>query len=233
MKVLGIIPARAGSKRVPDKNIRLLANKPLIVFTIEAAIKSKYLDRFIVSTDSAKIKEICVKAGAEVPFLRPPQLSTDEVADKPVILHTIDWLIRNENYQSDIIVLLRPTTPFKTPEIIDAVIDFLIKTNADAVRTVTKVEGVHHPYWMYQKGDNNRAIPVIRDIEVDKFYQSQILPEVYRLNGVVDAIKTSVLMSHKKLYGDDMRIFEIPEEQSIDVDTEMDLRICELIMTST
>lgn len=233
MKVLGIIPARAGSKRVPDKNIRLLVNKPLIVFTIEAAMRSKYLDRFIVSTDSKKIKEICVKAGAEVPFLRPPQLSTDEVPDKPVILHTIDWLIKNENYQSDIIVLLRPTTPFKTPEIIDDVIDFLIKTDADAVRTVTKVEGVHHPYWMYQKGDKNRAIPVIRDIEVDKFYQSQILPEVYRLNGVVDAIKTSVLMSHQKLYGDDMRIFEIPEEQSTDVDTEMDLRICELIITST
>lgn len=232
MKVLGIIPARAGSKRLPDKNIRLLANKPLIVFTIEAAKRSKYLDRFIVSTDSVKIKEICVEAGAEVPFIRPPQLSTDEVPDKPVILHTIDWLIRNENYQSDVIVLLRPTTPFKTPEIIDAVIDFLIKTNADAIRTVTKVEGVHHPYWMYQKGDKNRAIPVITDIEVDKFYQSQILPEVYRLNGVVDAIKTSVLMSQQKLYGDDMRIFEIPEEQSIDIDTEMDLRICELIMNS-
>jgi CMP-N,N'-diacetyllegionaminic acid synthase len=233
MKVLGIIPARAGSKRVLNKNIRLLANKPLIVFTIEAAMKSKYIDRFIVSTDSMKIKEICIKAGADVPFLRPAQLSTDEVPDKPVILHTIDWLIRNENYQSDIIVLLRPTTPFKTPEIIDAVIDFLIKTNADAVRTVTKVEGVHHPYWMYQKGDNNRAIPVIRNLEVDKFYQSQTLPEIYRLNGVVDAIKTSVLMSHQKLYGDDMRIFEIPEKQSIDVDTEMDLRICELIMATS
>jgi len=230
MKVLGLIPARGGSKRVPKKNIRLLNGKPLITYTIEAAQKSIKLDRIIVTTDSLEIANICKKAGAEVPFIRPAEFAKGNTPDKPVLIHAIKWLKENENYYPDIIVILRPTTPFKTPEIIDKVITMLKQTGADSVRTMTKVEGVLHPYWMYKKYDSNRAIPFCSEISIDEYYQSQLLPIVFRINGVVDAIKTDVILNHIFLYGEDMRFFEISEGFSIDIDTEIDLQLCEIIM---
>jgi len=230
MIVLGIIPARCGSKRVKNKNIRLLNNKPLIEYTISAAGKSKKLNRVIVSTDCIEIADICVKAGAEVPFLRPSEFANDTSPDKLYLLHALEYLKNNENYFPDAILILRPTSPFKTAEIIDDVIELLEKSNADSVRTMTKAEGVFHPYWMYRKNEKDQAFPFSEEGDINKFYQSQQLPAVYRLNGVVDAIRVNVLYNSKKMYGNDMRILEIAEEYAIDIDTEFDFKLAKVLM---
>ena len=179
MKVLGIIPARCGSKRVKSKNIKLLNGKPLIVYTIEAARKSKKLDRCIVSTDCQEIANISKKAGADVPFLRPPEFAEDVSHDKLYILHALDFFKKNENYIPDAIVILRPTTPFKTAKIIDAVIKLLEKSKADSVRTMTKTEGVFHPYWMYKQDEDNNAIPLFKEGIAEKYYQRCLSIPIY------------------------------------------------------
>ncbi len=230
MQVLGIIPARCGSKRVKDKNIKLLNGRPLIEYTIDAAKQSQGLDRFIVSTDCSQIADVCKKAGAEVPFLRPAEIANDIAADKAYLLHALDFLKNNEGYNPDAVMILRPTSPFKTAEIIDNVINLLKKTKADSVRTMTLSEGVFHPYWMYKKTNGDRAIPFSEEAASGKFYQSQLLPEVYRLNGVVDIISVNTLRSSNNMYGNDMRILELEEEFSLDIDTEFDFKIAELLM---
>ncbi|MCK5846699.1 MAG: acylneuraminate cytidylyltransferase family protein [Bacteroidales bacterium] len=230
MRVLGIIPARCGSKRVVDKNIKALNGKPLIEYTINAAKDSNLLDRVIVSTDCETIAKVCRTIGAEVPFLRPADIANDSAADKAYLLHAIEYLEKTEGYTADAVMILRPTSPFKTANIIDEVIELLQNTNADSVRTMTKSEGVFHPYWMYKKTDGNKAIAFSEEAKDGKYYQSQLLPDVYRLNGVVDAIKVEVLKSSETLYGNDMRIVEVDEEFALDIDTELDFKIADFLM---
>ncbi len=232
MNVLGIIPARQGSKRVKNKNIRLLDGKPLIQYTIEAAAKSKLLSRFIVTTDSTEIRDIVLEAGADAPFLRPEKLADDVTPDRPVLTHAMQWLEEHQGFKADIVVLLRPTTPFKTPEIIDGVIQMLIDhPEADSVRTMTEAESVHHPFWMYKIGENNKAEQLLPEYPIDQYNQSWQLPPIYRLNGVVDAMRASVILDpNKTLYGDDMRVHKVSDVNSLDIDTELDFKICEVFM---
>ncbi len=232
MKVLGIIPARGGSKRIPRKNIKILAGKPLIAYTIETAIKSKNIDRLIVSTDDEEIAEISKKYGAEVPFMRPSNLAEDTTPDQPVFLHALNWLKKYENYEPEIILNLRPTSPLKTLQTIDKVIQEMIDTNVDIVRTMSPVEGVHHPYWMYGLSEGGQAIPFIDDVDVSKYYQRQLLPPVYRINGVVDALKTKLVYEGNILNNNNMIGIIISEKESIDIDTEFDLMMCEFIVNS-
>lgn len=232
MKVLGIIPARGGSKRVPGKNIRPLAGKPLIAYTIKAALQSTRIDRLIVSTDNSKIAEVAQKWGADVPFLRPADLAKDDTPDQPVFLHVLRWLKEDDRYEPDIVVNLRPTTPFKTPEIIDKAVQRLIDTDADIVRTMTLVEGVHHPYWMYRLSEDGSAELFSGDIKLSKYYRRQLLPHVYRINGVVDAVKTQVIYEESNLDNQNMKGLIISEKESMDVDTDFDFIICECILNS-
>ena len=230
MEVLGIIPARGGSKRVPGKNIRLLEGRPLIAYTIEAALKADSLNRVIVSTDDREIAEISKQWGAEVPFLRPSELAGDDVPDQPVFLHVLQRLKENEGYEPDAIVHLRPTTPFKRPETIDKVVKKMLDTGADVVRTMTPVEGVHHPYWMYIVSDSGLAVPFMKDLKVSDYFQSQLLPEVYRINGVVDAIGTRVVLKGSILDCPNMAIVAVSGTETLDIDTEADFRLCEHLL---
>ena len=231
MFVLAIIPARGGSKRVKNKNIKLLNGKPLIAYTIQEASKSKQLNDCIISTDSDEIKAVAEDCGGKVPFMRPSELAEDGTADKPVLQHAVRWYEENFGILPDVIALLRPTTPFKTAELIDKAILMLKDSGADSVRTMTKVESIHHPYWMYTQTDDQKALSFVPEVSTNRFFQSQQLPPVYRLNGVVDVIRTSVLMNETlSLYGDDMRILEISEELSFDIDTELDFRLCEFLI---
>ena len=136
---LGIIPARGGSRRVPRKNIRLLAGKPLIAYTIEAARAATTLDRVIVSTDDEEIAGVARRYGGEVPFMRPAELAADDTPDAPVFLHALDWLAKEEGFDPELVVNLRPTSPFKTGVVIDEVVEVALETRADVVRTVTRV----------------------------------------------------------------------------------------------
>ncbi len=226
-KVIAIIPARGGSKGVPRKNIRSLAGKSLIAYTIETALQSKYLDRIIVSTDDEKIAEIARKYGAEVPFIRPHKLALDHVPDLPVFRHALIWLRENENYCPDIVLNLRPVAPLRAVGDIEAVVEKMLSTNCDSVRTVCEVE--HHPYWMkVLHGD--RALPLIEGKDEIIYYQRQKLPPVYRITASVDAMRTKCIMKGDSLYGKDMRVVIVPVERSVDIDKEIDFNIAECLM---
>ena len=142
--ILGLIPARGGSKGLPRKNIKLLLGKPLIAWTIEQALASKYLDKVVVSTDDEEIAKISKKYGAEVPFIRPKELATDKTKGIDVVLHTIRWM--EENGKSyDFLMLLQSTSPLRTFEDMDKAIELLFLKKAKAIVSVCEVE--HHPYW--------------------------------------------------------------------------------------
>ena len=231
MKSIGLIPARSGSKRVLNKNTKLLCGKPLIAYTIEAANNSKLLDRVIVSTDSEAIAEVAIKFGAEVPFLRPQNISMDDTPDQPVMAHMIEWLQNNENYSFDLLAYLRPTTPFKTATFIDNAIKYIQRDQIfSSVRSVTKAEGVFHPFWMYKK-NNNVLQSFIDNVDISKYYQSQLLPSCYRLNGVIDVLRRAEIINNKlNPYGRKIGAFVIDEKYSIDIDNEFDLLLCEFIL---
>ncbi len=227
---MGLIPARGGSKGVPRKNIRPLAGKPLITYTIRAALKSKNITRLIVSTDDDEIAGISRMAGAETPFRRPTEISNDVTSDQAVYKHALDWLHQSDNYAAEIVVVLRPTTPFKTPETIDKVIDKLIGSNADIVRTMTPVDGVDHPYWMYRLDDLSQARPFVGNLNLNNYYQRQLLPPIYRINGLVDAITASAIQEGKIFDNKKLLGFATTEEESVDIDNELDFQFCEHLL---
>jgi CMP-N,N'-diacetyllegionaminic acid synthase len=231
-KTLAVIPARGGSKAVPRKNIKLLAGKPLIAYTIEAALACKGIDRLIVSSDDEEILEVARQYGAETPFVRPAALAQDDSPDRPVFQHAVNFLEKQENYIPDFILMLRPTAPFRSSEDIDNAILKWKQTNSDSVRSVCRVEGVHHPYWMFQKDEQDIARPLIEGVSIDKYYRRQLLPPVYRLNGVVDGFTRATLLHHEKLYGDKMALIEIPEDRAFDIDTMADFEYAQYLATT-
>jgi len=228
-EVLAIIPARGGSKRVKNKNIKGLAGKPLIAYTFEAALSSKKIDRVIVSTDDKKIIAVAKSYGIEVPFVRPDDIAEDATPDQPVFNHALKKLFDIDGYQPDIVVNLRPTSPFKTGGIIDRVISEISATNVDIVRTMTRSEGVNHPYWMYRLDDRMLATQFVDDIDINEYYQSQMLPHIYRINGVVDAYKVTKIMSGNILSGN-IKGIVLNDRESMDIDTEFDFELCEMML---
>ena len=142
---LAIIPARGGSKGIPKKNIKLLAGKPLIQWTIEHALNSSCVSRLVVSTDCEDIADISTKLKAEVPFLRPNELSSDTASTESAILHCLEWLSLNENYQPDNIILLQPTSPIRSLDAIDNAFDTFLKKKADSLLSVS--EFFHFSDW--------------------------------------------------------------------------------------
>lgn len=229
--ILAIIPARGGSKGLPRKNVRLLAGKPLIAYAIEIGLNSPSVNRLIVSTEDEEIADVARRLGAEVPFLRPKDLADDDAPDQPVFRHTLEWLEENENYSSNFILNLRPTTPFKTVADVEAVIDRWKETECDCVRTVTKTEGKYHPYWMI-KVEGDKAGSFVKNIDMKKYHQRQLLPEAYYVNGVVDGFTRARVLRDEPLYGGDMRIVCIPQERAVDIDTELDFRFCEYLLAN-
>lgn len=229
MAVVGLIPARGGSKGVPGKNIKPLGGKPLICWTIEAALGSSLLDRVIVSTDSEEIAAIAAEAGAEVPFLRPSSLAEDRTPDGPVMTHMLDMLRHKEDLQVSTLVYLRPTTPFKTSGIIDQCIAELEANDRySSLRTITRVEGVHHPYWMHRLADGILT-SFIKDLDASRYVRRQVLPPCYRVNGVVDVLRPEVIADDPMLYGDCIGTVELDEAVSLDIDTILDFAFCEFV----
>jgi CMP-N-acetylneuraminic acid synthetase len=226
-EILAIIPARGGSKGVPRKNIREIAGKPLIAWTIETALSCDRLDRVIVSTEDEEIAKIANQYGAEIPFLRPLDIAQDDTPDLPVYQHALSWLNEHEKYCPDIIVWLRPTVPLRVAEDIEGAIGLLTETKADCVRTVCEAE--HHPYWMKQL-NGDRLLPFLKEIKVEKYYRRQLLPPVYRLNGAVDVTWRERVMENGLLYSGDVRGYVMPGERSIDLDNELDFLFADLLI---
>lgn len=214
LKVLAIVPARGGSKRIPDKNIKPLLGKPLIAYAIEQGKASKYIDRVVVSTDSEKIQEVGLAFGAEAPFLRPAEISGDKATDLDAFVHALGWFETNEKYIPDIIVQLRPTSPLRTAETIDACIEGLIENKeADSVRTVTRPE--QHPYKMFAFDDAGFLKPLFSaEGKKDGFNLSeQMLPKCVKHVGYVDVMWRKTLLEKKSMTGD--RIYPLYVEGAI------------------
>ncbi|MCG8685357.1 MAG: acylneuraminate cytidylyltransferase family protein, partial [Desulfobacterales bacterium] len=174
-KVLGLIPARGGSKGIPRKNIRLLNGKPLLNYTVEAALKAASLDRVIVSTDDDEIAQVALKAGAEVPFMRPAEYATDTASSISVIKHALKWLKKNEGYRPDAVAFLAPTSPLRTTGQIDGTVDLLWNSKLDSAITICPVQD--HPYFVYSLNEKGELIELI-DIP-DKPLRRQDLPDYY------------------------------------------------------
>jgi len=220
--VLAIIPARGGSKGVPRKNIRQLAGKPLIAYTIEQALKSKYINRLVVSTDDAEITEVSKQYGTEV-IRRPDELARDDTPSLPVFQHAIQHLEEKEGYYTDLVVILQPTSPLREVEDIDGAIDKLLTVSCDSVVSVCELE--HPLHWMYTL-DGDRLKPII----TGKVSRRQDATKVYQLNGAVYVTRRDVIIRQNKLMGDGTRAYIMPWERSVDIDTEIDFKLAELLM---
>lgn len=227
MEILGIIPARGGSKAIPHKNIALLAGRPLISYTCKSAQKSKRLTRLVVSTDDKEIAQVCMQNGVEAPFLRPEDLAKDETGMLEVLIHALKTLEEAENYKPDIIVLLQPTSPLRTSDHIDAAVDLLVKTGADSVVSVTHVPHQFNPVSV-MKIENEKLVPFISGPQI---LRRQDKPKVYGRNGpAVLAMRRETILNKNSLYGDDVRPFIMTEEESIDIDTKFDFDIAEFLI---
>ena len=230
VKVLGIIPARGGSKNIPHKNIVPLAGKPLIYYTIESAKKSKLLDAFIVSTDDPKIAQVARHFKADVPFLRPTKLARDDSPDIDFLKHAIAWLEKYRGWTPKIVVNLRPTSPLRTSDDIDKVVDFMLKTKCDSVRTLTSP----YPYnpfkmWTFKNKGNCKIKPLLPTKHYKKLgtdVPRQALPEFYWQNGLVDATRVKFI-KRGIIFGPDIRGIVIEPGRSLDIDEPEDLIIAE------
>ena len=219
--VLAIIPARGGSKGVPRKNIREVAGKPLIAWTIEEAKKSGYIDRVVISTDDQEIADIAVQWGGEIPFLRPAELARDDSPGIAPVIH----ILTTSDFFYDLVVLLQPTSPLRTIEDIDGAIAQMVNKNATAC--VSVVEPDKSPYWMYTMNGDGHLVQLLDG----NYARRQDIPEVYALNGAVYVAETSWLLRKQTFVTDETIAYIMPKERSIDIDTETDLAISSIILS--
>jgi N-acylneuraminate cytidylyltransferase len=221
-KVLAIIPARGGSKRLPRKNVLDLAGKPLIGWTIEAAQKSNYIDSIVVSTDCKEIAEIAEVFGISVPELRPRELSTDTATTQDVIIHTLN----KYGKCSDIVIILQPTSPLRTADHIDDAIGMFEDNRAFSIVSVTPCE--HPPQWANTLPENNSMKDFVRKNELQR---SQDLGEFFRLNGAIYIYDTDKFLVEGKLaYGENTFAYKMENEASIDIDTQFDFEISKFLL---
>ena len=205
-KVLALVPARKGSKGLPGKNLKLLFNKPLIAWSINTALKSKYVDDVVVSTDCNEISDISGQFGAEVPFIRPEHLCTDEAKSSDVVLHALEWLEkRNRIY--DIIVLLEPTSPLREIDDIDGAIDLMEKENASSVVGVCAAEAFH-PAFLFTVNEKFRLSPF--SSSQSGSIRRQDLETIYYLEGTIYCSKTYSFKKKKSFYHEDTIGYVVP-----------------------
>jgi N-acylneuraminate cytidylyltransferase/CMP-N,N'-diacetyllegionaminic acid synthase len=225
-EILAIIPARGGSKKIPDKNRALVGGRPLIEWTIRAAKKSKYLSRVIISTDSDSIAELCQKYGVEVPFLRPGELAKDDTPGISPILHALEYLRQEENYAPEFTITLQPTSPLRTTQDIDASIELIKAKKADAVVSVCPVE--EHPYWMKNLSESGKMTDFIKLDE--PITRRQDLPPIYSLNGAIYLANSDFLIEQETWFGSNTFGYIMPVERSLDIDTPLDLKLADFFL---
>jgi len=220
-KVLAIIPARGGSKGVPRKNIRTVAGKPLIAWTIEEARKSRFIDRLILSSEDEEIIRIAREWECEVPFVRPSDLARDDTPGIATVLHAL-MEIQGYHY----VVLLQPTSPLRGVEDIDGCIEMCVKDNLNATVSVTESE--KSPYWMYTIDAGSRLVPILP--KPAGFDSRQTLPIVYALNGAVYVAEIGWLRSTKTFLMPETGAYIMPKTRSIDIDSEQDIILCDFLL---
>lgn len=234
MKILGIIGARGGSKSIPGKNIKMIAGKPLIAWTIEEAKKSKLLTRVIVSTDDEEIARVAREFGVEVPFLRPKELAEDLSTDVDFLLHALDWLKDNEGYEPEIVVRLPPTSPLRTAENINEGIQKLLNNSeADSVRPIIEVP--KHPYKFWKISVDGKWLEQFLLREFTGFDEPQnlprqLFPRVYMHTGAMDVVRVKTLREQKSTSGEKIAYFFMKPEESINIDSLADFKYAEFLL---
>jgi len=230
-KILAIIPARAGSKKISNKNIKLFNGKPLIYYSIAEAKKSKYINRIITTTDSPRIRKIAIGFGSEAPFLRPYKLAEDFVVDYLVFRHCLGWLCDNEGYCPDIVVHLRPTAPLRQVSHIDSAIELLLQNpKVDSIRSVCDITNHPHKAWKIERGLLKPFIPKNTSGVHEAYNQPrQKLPKAYIQNGSVDVIWAKTILKKKSMCGDYIKPFVMEKIKSVNIDDELDFKFAEQV----
>ena len=221
----GVIPARGGSKGLPGKNLRKLGALSLIGQAIASAREAALLARFIVSTDSPEIAEEARRHGAEVPFLRPAEFATDQAGMLPVLQHAVRWLESSAGVRPDLIVTLQPTSPFRTGAEIDQTIRKVIEAGSDSAQTLS--EASYHPYFM-KTLDGDRTVALFP--EGHRYVRRQDAPAVYQPSGAVYVTRYATLMERGHILGEDNRGVVQGFEASVNIDTEWDFLLAELLL---
>jgi len=225
MDILAIIPARGGSIGIPRKNLVDFEGAPLVVHSIRHALASDRITRTIVSSEDEEILEIARRAGAETPFVRPPELAEDHVLDLPVFVHALDHLADTEAYVPDIVVHLRPTAPHRDPKWIDEAIQLLIAhPEADAVRSVSQPD--KHPYRIFTIDAAGYLRPIMAHEHPEPYLlRRQDLPAMYYYNCVIDVTRASTILNKQSMTGDRLFPYVMHPDDVIDIDTPRDLAI--------
>lgn len=228
-KTIAIIPARAGSKSIAFKNIRLFCGKPLLVNSIDVAKNCDLVERVIVTTDSTEIRDIAIAAGAEAPFIRPKEFALDDSLDLPVFIHCLKWLEENEKYIPDIIAHLRPTSPLRTEKMLEDGIKLLINNqDIDSVRSVCPPS--QNPYKMWKIDENGLLTSLIKtDIPEQWNQPRQKLPTVYWQNGYVDITRRETILNKNSMTGNKIMPLIVASSDIIDIDNEITFELAEKI----
>lgn len=227
LEILGLIPARGGSKGIPGKNLRLLGGKSLVARAVESGIESRLLSRVILSTDSEAIAEEGRRAGAEVPFLRPADLAKDETPTAPVVVHALKWIEENEGTRPDILVLLQPTAPLRQARHIDEALDLLVSAEARSVVSVTPVPGHYNPSWQFSIRDG-ALFPFMETGKVPP--RRQDLPQTYTRNGAIYAAWTETWLTGTMAYGPGCVPYVMDPADSVNIDSPEDLALAEFLL---
>jgi len=226
MNILAVIPARGGSKGVPGKNKKLLNGKPLIQYSIDAALESNYITEVVVTTDDEEIISIGKSLGANVPFVRPKYLAEDATPTLPVIQHAISYL-KTEGKQFDAICLLQPTSPFRPKGFLDKALKTFIEKQTDALVSVLEVPHQYNPHWTFEPNENDTL--QIATGEKNIIPRRQELPKAYHRDGSIYITKTHIIQDENSLYGNSLAYIVSDSMYYVNIDTQKDWEQAELL----
>ena len=227
MKILAIIPARGGSKGVPGKNIKMLGGKPLLAYTTEIALQSKYLTKVMLSSDDDQIIAVAKSLGVQVPFVRPSSLAEDNIPTIDVILHALQWY-KNQNIFFDAVCLLQVTSPYRTVDFVDKAIEKFMESACDSLVSVQQVPSEYNPHWTFE--ENQEGNLKIATGEENIIPRRQELPKAYHRDGSIYLTKTDVLLEQNSLYGKSTAFIESAPEFYVNIDTAADWEQAEQLL---
>ncbi|MFN0084906.1 MAG: cytidylyltransferase domain-containing protein [Blastocatellia bacterium] len=230
MRVLGLIPARGGSKGIPRKNLKPLGGRPLLFYTARAALGAKRLTRTILSTDDPEIAALGREFGIEVPFLRPAELARDDTPTLPVAQHALRWVEESGGEAFDALCLLQPTNPLRRAKEIDECIALLEQTGADAAATVLPVPAEYNPHWVYFREPDGTLR--LSTGEAAPIPRRQSLPPAFHREGSVYVVRRDVLLDGDSFYGDRFIGYEVSAERSVNIDTIEDWHRAEELLSA-
>ncbi len=227
MRILAIVPARGGSKSVPRKNIAEIGGKPLLAYTVQEALKVSAVTDLVVSTDDEEIGAVARSLGAQVPFLRPAELATDNAQSAPMLKHCLLHMEKLYGALYDAVLMLQPTTPLRRAHHIERAISMMVASPCDSVVSVVSVEG-NHPFRM-KRLIGDRLINYIEQ-GFEDMRPRQVLPAVYIRNGAIYLSRRDVVAKQDRIVGEHCLGFEMPPEESINIDDRLDFKMAEFLL---